>query len=143
MTLYTSKVVAQWLCLTERRVRQLRDEGVIVEARPGLYELQPTVARYMLSPLSTVNLTLRAAQQVYDKTGGYNFKGLRVVEIGRVKSFNPGKVEKGEAMEATITLELTYIMIEVDGVQLLEVDKLNGIYKVNGNDMLAGVNSLV
>ena len=97
----------------------------------------------MLSPLSTVNLTLRAAQQVYDKTGGYNFKGLRVVEIGRVKSFNPGKVEKGEAMEATITLELTYIMIEVDGVQLLEVDKLNGIYKVNGNDMLAGVNSLV
>ena len=37
----------------------------------------------MLSPLSTVNLTLRAAQQVYDKTGGYNFKGLRVVEKGR------------------------------------------------------------
>lgn len=47
MTLYTSKVVAQWLCLTERRVWQLRDEGVIVEARPGLYELQPTVARYI------------------------------------------------------------------------------------------------
>ena len=47
MTLYTSKVVAQWLCLTERRVRQLRDEGVIVEARPGLYELQPTVAWYI------------------------------------------------------------------------------------------------
>ena len=47
MTLYTSKVVARWLCLTERRVRQLRDEGVIVEARPGLYELQPTVARYI------------------------------------------------------------------------------------------------
>lgn len=47
MRLYTSKVVAQWLCLTERRVRQLRDEGVIMEARPGLYELQPTVARYI------------------------------------------------------------------------------------------------
>ena len=47
MTLYTSKVVAQWLCLTERRVRQLRDEGGIVEARAGLYELQPTVAPYI------------------------------------------------------------------------------------------------
>ena len=91
----------------------------------------------MLSPLSTVNLTLRASQQVYDKQGGYNFKGLRV------KKFNPGKVEKGEAMEATVTLELTYLMIEVDGQQLLEVDKLNGIYKVNGTDMLAGVNSLI
>lgn len=47
MTLYTSKVVAQWLGLTERRVRQLRDEGVIQEARPGLYDLQPTVLRYI------------------------------------------------------------------------------------------------
>lgn len=36
MKLYTSKVVAQWLGLTERRVRQLRDEGVIAggPARP-------------------------------------------------------------------------------------------------------------
>ena len=97
----------------------------------------------MLSPLSTVNLTLRAAQQVYDKTGGYAFKGLRVVEMGRVKSFEPGKVEKGEGMEAKVILELTYMMIEVDGKQILEVDKLNGVYKVNGVDMLAGVKSLI
>ena len=97
----------------------------------------------MLSPLSTVNLTFRAAQQVYDKTGGYNFKGLRVVEMGRVKKFNPGKIEKGEAMVATVTLELTYIMVEVDGSVLLEADKLNGVYKVNGVDMLAGVNELI
>lgn len=47
MKLYTSKVVASWLGLTERRVRQLRDEGIIQEARPGLYELQPTVRRYI------------------------------------------------------------------------------------------------
>ena len=47
MTLYTSKVVAQWLCLTERRVRQLRDEGVIAEKQPGLYDLQATVVRYI------------------------------------------------------------------------------------------------
>ena len=47
MTLYTSKVVADWLGLTERRVRQLRDEGIIEEARPGLYELKPTVTRYI------------------------------------------------------------------------------------------------
>jgi P2 family phage contractile tail tube protein len=99
-------------------------------------------AMEMLNPLTTVNLTFRAAQQVYDKTGGYAFKGLRVVEMGRVKKMNPGKVEKGEAMEATVTLELTYLMVEVDGTQLLEVDKLNGIYKVGGVDMLAGVKSL-
>lgn len=96
----------------------------------------------MLSPMSTVNLTLRAAQQVYDKTGGYTFKGLRVVEMGSVKSFNPGKVEKGEGMEATVKLELTYLMVEVDGKQLVEIDKLNGVYKVNGKDMLAAIKNL-
>lgn len=47
MTLYTSKVVAQWLGISERRVRQLRDEGVIEEQRPGLYDLHATVVRYI------------------------------------------------------------------------------------------------
>ena len=47
MTLYTSKVVAQRLNLTERRVRQLRDEGVIREKRPGLYDLVDTMTRYI------------------------------------------------------------------------------------------------
>ena len=47
MRLYTSKIVADWIGLTERRVRQLRDEGVIEEVRPGLYDLKNTVARYI------------------------------------------------------------------------------------------------
>ena len=62
----------------------------------------------LMNPLNTVNLTLRAAQQVYDKTGGYAFKGLRIVMGGRVKEFNPGTVKKGDAMDAETTLELTY-----------------------------------
>ena len=47
MKLYTIKVVAAWLGLTERRVRQLRDEGVISEKQPGLYDLQATVTKYI------------------------------------------------------------------------------------------------
>ena len=97
----------------------------------------------MLSPLSAVNLTFRASQQVYNKTGGYNFKGLRIVEQGRVKKFKPGKLKRAEGMEATITMELTYILVEVDGTVMLEIDKLNQKYVVNGQDMLAGIAELV
>lgn len=100
-------------------------------------------AKDMLSPLKTVNLTFRAAQQIYDKTGGYAFKGLRVVEMGRVKKFKPGKIEKAESMEATITIELTYLLVENDGEKLLEIDKLNGVYIANGIDMLAEVRQLI
>lgn len=97
----------------------------------------------MLSPKNTVNITFRSAQQVYDKNGGYDFKGLRIVERGRVKSFKLGKIEKSETMDSEITLELTYILVEVDGKALLEIDKLNSVYKVNGEDMLAEINALV
>lgn len=97
----------------------------------------------MLNPLEAVNLTFRAAQQVYDKTGGYAFKGLRIVEQGRVKKFKPGKLKRAEGMEATITMELTYILVEVDGTVMLEIDKLNQKYIVNGKDMLAGIAELV
>ena len=97
----------------------------------------------MLNPLTAVNLTFRAAQQVYDKNGGYAFKGLRIVEQGRVKKFKPGKLKRAEGMDASITMELTYILVEVDGVVMLEIDKLNQVYKVNGKDMLAGIAALV
>ena len=60
-----------------------------------------------------------------------------------MKKFKPGKIEKGESMEASVTLELTYIMIEVDGEQLIEIDKLNGVYKRRGVDMLAEIKTLI
>lgn len=96
----------------------------------------------VLNPMSPVDLTLRGAQQVLSKTGGYAFKGLRVVERGIVKSFTPGEIKKGEGMAAKVKIELTYIMIEVDGTKVLEIDKLNGVYIVNGQDMLEAVRRL-
>lgn len=47
MKLYTSKAIAGYLDLTERRVRQMRDAGIIEEKAPGLYDLKPTVVRYL------------------------------------------------------------------------------------------------
>lgn len=47
MKLYTAKAVAEWLGLTERRVRQLRDEGILEEASPGLYDLRTATRRYI------------------------------------------------------------------------------------------------
>lgn len=47
MKLYDTKAVARFLDVSERRVRQLRDERVIAEARPGLYDLIDTNHRYI------------------------------------------------------------------------------------------------
>lgn len=47
MKLYDAKAVSRFLDLSERRVRQLREEKVIAEARPGLYDLIDTNRRYI------------------------------------------------------------------------------------------------
>ncbi len=47
MKLCTDKVVADWLGLTPNRVKQLRDQGVLIEKSPGLYNLRASVLRYV------------------------------------------------------------------------------------------------
>ncbi|MCI8935211.1 MAG: hypothetical protein HFG24_01970 [Anaerotruncus sp.] len=47
MKLHDTKAVARFLDVSERRVRQLRDEKVIAEVRPGLYDLLDANRRYI------------------------------------------------------------------------------------------------
>ena len=47
MKLYDAKAVARFLDISERRVRQLRTEGIISELYPGLYDLIDTNHRYI------------------------------------------------------------------------------------------------
>ena len=59
-------------------------------------------ATELLNPLKNINLTFRASQQVLDKAEGYAHKGMRVVEKGRVKSFNPGRIHMRNSVILTI-----------------------------------------
>ena len=42
-------------------------------------------------------------------------------------------------MGAAVTLELTYIHIEIDGKTVIKIDKLNSVFEVNGTDLLAEI----
>ena len=53
------------------------------------------------------------------------------------KGFSAGSVKAGSPTNSSVKLELTYYLIEADGKKLIELDKLNGRYKINGKDMLA------
>lgn len=45
-------------------------------------------------------------------------------------------------MESSITLELTYILIEMDGRERVKLDKLNGEFRIDGVDKLAKIRKL-
>ena len=94
----------------------------------------------LMNPSELVDLTFRAsAQSTVKSTGAIDYKGMRVVERGRLKSFTPGKLELGKQMDASVTLELLYILVEIDGKTMLEYDKLNSVFVVNGKDLLEKV----
>ncbi len=61
---------------------------------------------------------------------------------GPREDLQPRQGGEGRRHGGQVTLELTYLLVENDGSPLLEVDKLNGVYKVNGVDMLAGISEL-
>ena len=83
-------------------------------------------------------ITLRGDMIYHDTAQGkYKHKGLRVVMRGVPASYKTGKASAGSATDSEITLELSYIKIELDGLTLVELDKYNFIYVVNGKDQLA------
>lgn len=96
----------------------------------------------IMDPTELVDLTFRASQQSTVKTtGALEYKGMRIVQRGRLKSFSSGTLELGKQMNATVTLELLYYLVEIDGKTMLEYDKLNSVFVVNGKDLLQKVRS--
>ena len=86
-------------------------------------------------------LTIRGAEQGTDKiTSASVMTQVRIVIRGKFKEFEGGKMKSGESTDSKVKLELWYILIEIGGKKMLELDKFNSVYVVNGKDMLADVN---
>lgn len=86
-------------------------------------------------------LVMRSSLQNVDRsTGGtLSTTGMRIVMRGRTTAAKPGLLKQADLMNASVTLSLTYLLIEVGGEKKLELDKLNDVYIVNGRDLLADV----
>jgi P2 family phage contractile tail tube protein len=85
-------------------------------------------------------ITLRASQQAYDVSGGIiEHRGLKITLKVLPKGINLGTLGVGRPTETTNTLEVLYIKIEENRLILLELDKLNFIYIVDGFDVLGKV----
>lgn len=98
---------------------------------------------YSVLAKNPAKITLRGALQVLNGDGTAETKGLRVILQGRAKKMTAGKLSAGKPMEAAISLALTYIKIEIDGKTEIELDKLNSIYIVGGEDKLSAIKALI
>jgi hypothetical protein len=85
-------------------------------------------------------ITLRADQGSYDVSKGkIGHEKLKVIVRGLPTKFEPGKLKAGESTGTKLEIEIYYIKIECAGTTLVELDKFNYIFIVNGTDYLAEV----
>lgn len=93
---------------------------------------------------SAVNLTLRMSTQTINESNmNTDFLPSRVVIKGKNKALTGGKVKQGSGTGPSLKVEILYILIEVNKKPKFELDKLNFVYKVNGNDLLKKVRAQV
>ena len=98
----------------------------------------------LVAQQDAVDLTLRQSTQVIDQqTYKTTFQPSRIVIKGKNKAFSGGKVKQGEGTGSSITVEIMYILIEINKKKVFELDKLNFVYKVNDKDILKKVRAQV
>ncbi|QJT10231.1 phage major tail tube protein [Oceanidesulfovibrio marinus] len=90
------------------------------------------------------HLDLRAAVQHHDGgTGKIEVISERVILRGMPKSASLGKFETAKPQDSELELEISYLKYVQDGQEILELDKLNYIFMVDGTDHLAAVRAAV
>ena len=97
----------------------------------------------IMDPTESADLTLNGAIQGADPgTGKVAYQNISVSVRGVVKKFTPGTMKAGSKMNSSLTLGLSYCKIVVNGKTQLEIDRYNGVYKVNGKDIMKEVRDM-
>lgn len=85
-----------------------------------------------------IKIDCRLADQRYDQTSSkHKFVANRVLVQGHVIKHDLGKAAKGSPYEGTTEIEVLYMKIESDKQAIIEYDRTNYIYMVEGVDMLS------
>lgn len=68
------------------------------------------------------------------------YKGWKVLLEGKSKSVQLGKAESGESSDSSCELEVYHIKVTQDGEEILDINKLGGVYKILGVDYMQTIN---
>lgn len=79
-----------------------------------------------------VNLTFRGAKQ-----GDLGVIPYKVCIKGKLTSMELGDFETAKKMGSKIEVVTDYLSVDINSINVLEIDKDNSVFKVNGVDMLA------
>lgn len=64
-------------------------------------------------------------------------QAVEIVVRGRHEEIDPGDAKSGDKGKTTVKSALTYYKLSIDGEEVIEIDLVNFIERVKGQDMLA------
>lgn len=73
----------------------------------------------------------------YERDDIEDASSVEVVMRGRHTEIDMGDAQAGENTEHQVTSTLSYYKLTIDGTTKIEIDLVNGVFKVNGEDRLA------
>ena len=98
----------------------------------------------LMDTTKALELTLRGSEQFLDKrTGDTRDIPVKIVIRGKATTNTLGTFAKGKKGEPEIEIEAFYLKVDVDNKNVVELDKLNFVYIVNGKDLMASIRANV
>lgn len=134
----TSKTFTAELAAGDIDVPGMRTENMEMEIPFNLFDKE---AANTISLTKVTTIVARgSAQKVNTSTHNFEYAGVKVTAKGFAKEVALGNLKRSDKMDSKIKLTLTYIKVEDgDGNTFIEIDKLNGTYIVNDEDVRAGI----
>ena len=93
--------------------------------------------------LESNTFEFRFVQNETKKSGEQVNKGCKAFIKGIAKGLPGGDLEIGSAFEGAVTLAVLRYQLYVDGKEVVLIDKLKGILKINGKDYAKSIKSLI
>ncbi|MBN3735836.1 phage major tail tube protein [Burkholderia stabilis] len=114
-------------------------EGIQLEWTCGGF-MRSVLGQYAITKHDGVLLRFAGGYQSEDST---NVDAIEIVIRGRHSEIDPGTAKSKEDTAFKVTTVASYYKLSVNGQDVIEIDFVNMIEKVNGNDLFAALRNAI
>ncbi|HEY0626696.1 MAG TPA: phage major tail tube protein [Allosphingosinicella sp.] len=144
---YVGEATSVTLPKLARKLEEYRAGGMdgpvgIDMGQDGLLELEHAYGGFMREIIRGFGVTEADGEMLrfvgaYQRDDSGEVDRVEIVARGRHQEIDPGEAKPGEDTEFKVKTVLAYYKLEVNGVEEVEIDVLNMVFRVGGVDRLA------
>ncbi len=108
-----------------------------IEMKLKWNSLYKNIMKIAANPFEVQELQIRASADTYDSSGRKAQVPVTIFINAIFKDFPLGNYKQNDNVELENNLTVYYCKLELDGEEIMEVDVMANIYKVNGVDLFA------